>query len=183
VKSLQTPSLPPLHRSSDKRRVGSTGGLGSAWRSPLLTLRASPGRERTTLFTALQEDGGGSMGRTTSSFSPFAAARLDALARGSFPRKKGKRQHPPSPPTFPFHGPACWESSGRSTPAPFFLSCSRRGHSADADPARDLEDLKALSLFPPPPLLHSSGGVERVESRRLSPLPSLSFRGQEMRQR
>jgi ribosome-binding ATPase YchF (GTP1/OBG family) len=116
-----------------------------------------PGSGKTALFTALTKAGGGDYGKTNVGMAPIADARLDALAEVVHAKKV-------TPATIRVQDVAgtgaALLGNLRQVDA---LLVATRGFGADADPARDLENLRLELLLADRD--HVAGRLERAEKQ------------------
>ncbi len=133
-----------------------------------------PGAGKTTLFTALTSTGGGEYGKTNVGMAPVADERLDALARVVSAKKIT---------------PAAVRVQDVAGTGPALLGNLRQvdallvvldGFSPDADPARDLENLKLELLVADRD--HVAGRLERVEKQAKSGDPKLRAELEQLRE-
>jgi ribosome-binding ATPase len=132
-----------------------------------------PGAGKTTLFTALTKAGGGEYGKTNVGMAHVADERLDALARVVAAKKVT---------------PAAIRVQDVPGTGPALLGALRQvdallvvldGFSPDADPARDLENLKLELLVADRD--HVERRLERVEKQAKSGDPKLRVELDELR--
>jgi ribosome-binding ATPase YchF (GTP1/OBG family) len=132
-----------------------------------------PGAGKTTLFTALTKAGGGEYGKTNVGMAHVADDRLDALARVVAAKKVT-----PAPirvQDVPGTGPALLGALRQVDALLVVLD----GFSPDADPARDLENLRLELLVADRD--HVERRLERVEKQAKSGDPKLRAEVDELR--
>src|SRR5207247_10425767 len=132
-----------------------------------------PGAGKTTLFTALTKAGGGEYGKTNVGMAHVVDERLDALARVVSAKKVT---------------PAAIRVQDVPGTGPALLGALRQvdallvvlhGHSPEADPERDLENLKLELLVADRD--HVERRLERVEKQAKSGDPKLRAEVEELR--
>jgi ribosome-binding ATPase YchF (GTP1/OBG family) len=131
-----------------------------------------PGSGKTTLFTALTKTGGGEYGKTNVGMASIADPRLDALARVVSAKKVTPAAIRVQ--DVPGTGPALLGNLRQVDALLVVLD----GFSPDADPARDLENLKLELLVADRD--HVAGRVERVEKQAKSGDPKLRIEVEEL---
>ena len=131
-----------------------------------------PGAGKTTLFTALTKTGGGEYGKTNVGVAPIADERLGALAQVVSAKKVTPAAIRVQ--DVPGTGPALLGNLRQVDALLVVLD----GHSPDADPARDLENLRLELLVADRD--HVERRLERVEKQAKSGDPKLRAEVEEL---